>query len=175
VVVLGAGPIGNLIAQMARCRGGNVLITDISDFRLEKARECGIDLISNAQSESLPDAAKRVFGDQGFDVALDCAGVESTISAAIDTINKGGTIVIVAVFQEKPPVDLAVIGDRELRVVGTLMYQHADYEEAINRIGSGEVATAPLDSKHFPFEQFAEAYAFIEEQGTNCMKVFVDL
>jgi 2-desacetyl-2-hydroxyethyl bacteriochlorophyllide A dehydrogenase len=175
VVVLGAGPIGNLVAQMARCRGGTVLITDVSDFRLEKAGECGIELASNAQSESLADAASRAFAGSGFDVAFDCAGVEATVTAAIESVNKGGAIVVVAVFQEKPPVDLAVIGDRELRVIGTLMYQHGDYEEAIERIDTGEIATAPLDSKHFPFERFAEAYAFIDEQGTNCMKVFIDL
>jgi threonine dehydrogenase-like Zn-dependent dehydrogenase len=146
VVVLGAGPIGNLVAQMARCRGARVLVTDVSGFRLEKAKECGIDATSNAEQESLAEASKRVFGDDGFDVALDCAGVRPTISAAIDSVSKGGTVVIVAVFQERPPVDLAVIGDRELRVVGTLMYQHSDYEEAIKRIDSGEIATAPLDS-----------------------------
>jgi len=175
VVVLGAGPIGNLIAQMCRCRGANILITDISDFRLDKAKECGINAVSNAESELLDDASKRVFGNAGFDIAFDCAGEEATISAAVESINKGGTIMVVAIFKDRPRINLAVVGDRELSLVGTLMYQHCDYEEAVRRIAAGEIVTDPLDSKHFPFEQYASAYKFIDEQGPKSMKVFIDL
>ena len=55
VVVLGAGPIGNLVGQMCRARGANVLITDVSSFRVEKAGECGIEQTSNSVEESLAD------------------------------------------------------------------------------------------------------------------------
>jgi 2-desacetyl-2-hydroxyethyl bacteriochlorophyllide A dehydrogenase len=175
VVVLGAGPIGNLVAQMCRCHGARVLITDVSDYRLDVARRCGIDATSNATTEPLADAGSIAFGDAGFDLAFDCAGVEATISAAIDAINKGGTIVVVAVFENKPPVDLAVLGDRELTMTGTLMYQRPDYEEAIRRIATGDIVTQPLESKHFPLEQFADAYEFIEHEGERCLKVFIDL
>jgi threonine dehydrogenase-like Zn-dependent dehydrogenase len=175
VAVLGAGPIGNLVAQMCRCLGARVLITDISDFRLGVARECGIGATSNATLESLADAGQRAFGDAGFDLAFECAGVEGTISAAVAEINKGGTIVVVAVFEEKPALDLAVLGDRELTLTGTLMYQRPDYEEAIRRVAAGEIVTKPLESKHFPFEQYADAYDFIEREGERCLKVFIDL
>jgi 2-desacetyl-2-hydroxyethyl bacteriochlorophyllide A dehydrogenase len=175
VVVTGAGPIGNLVAQMCRCRGAHVLITDLSEFRLDRARECGLEVTSNATEEALPEASRRAFGNDGFDVAFECAGAEASVSAAIDAVSKGGAIVIVAVFQEKPPVDLAVIGDRELHLLGTLMYQHGDYEEAVRRIAAGDIRTAPLDSKHFPFEQYLDAYRYIEDQGADCLKVYIDL
>ncbi|MHC4148140.1 MAG: zinc-dependent alcohol dehydrogenase [Planctomycetota bacterium] len=59
-VVLGAGTIGNMVAQFVRCRGAkNILITDISDYRLEIAQKCGIENTSNAGKESLADAVKR--------------------------------------------------------------------------------------------------------------------
>jgi L-iditol 2-dehydrogenase/threonine 3-dehydrogenase len=160
---------------MCAYRGAHVLITDLSDFRLEKAKECGIEATSNASQEGLPEASQRVFGSQGFDVAFECAGAEASMSAAVESVNKGGAIVIVAVFQEKPPVDLAVIGDRELHLIGSLMYQHCDYEEAVNRIAAGDIRTGPLDSMHFPFERYLDAYHYIEHQGTKCLKVFVDL
>lgn len=175
VVVLGAGPIGNLVAQMCRACGANALITDISAFRLEKAEECGIPATSNADAESLPDAAKRVYGDAGFDIVFDCAGAQATIDAAVESVNKGGTIMVVAVYGEKPRVDMAVVGDRELRIVGTLMYRYCDYEEAVKRIASGCIITPPLDSKHFPFEEYMSAYRFIDEQGPRSLKVFIDL
>ena len=123
----------------------------------------------------MSDASQRVFGDAGFDIAFDCAGVQETIDAAVDAVNKGGTIVAVAVYEEKPRVDLAVVGDRELAIVGTLMYQHEDYGEAVRRIASGDIVTAPLESKHFPFERYASAYEYIDQQGSKTMKVFIDL
>ena len=175
VAVLGAGPIGNLTAQMCRARGARVLITDMSDFRLDVAGQCGIDSVSNARNESLKAASSRVFGESGIDVVFDCAGVQDTISAAVDTVNKGGTIVVVAVYGESPRVDLAVLGDHELSIVGTLMYQRADYEEAVRRIASGDVTIDPLDTRHFPFAEFASAYEFIDQEGERSMKVFIDL
>jgi threonine dehydrogenase-like Zn-dependent dehydrogenase len=175
VVVLGAGPIGNLAAQMCRARGATVLITDVSGFRLDKALECGIEATSNAAEESLAEASKRNFGKNGFEIVLDCAGVQATINAAVENVNKGGAIVAVAVYNEKPRVDMAVVGDRELSIIGTLMYQYRDYEEAVLRIASGEIVTTPLDSMHFPFQAYVDAYRFIDDQGPKIMKVFIDL
>lgn len=175
VAVLGAGPIGNLVAQMSRARGADVLITDVSDYRLRIAEQCGIEHTSNARNEPLSDASDRIFGPQGIQVVFDCAGVQATISAAVESVNKGGTIVIVAVYGERPRVDLAVVGDRELNIVGTLMYQYADYEEAVRRIASGDIRTRPLETRHFPFSEFAEAYAFIDREGERSMKVFIDV
>ncbi|RPI91959.1 MAG: alcohol dehydrogenase [Chloroflexi bacterium] len=130
VAVLGAGPIGNLIAQVARAAGAKVLLTDLSEYRLELAQQCGLENVSNAGKESLREASRRVFGDQGFSVALECVGVESTMTAAIETIEKGGTIIVVGVFGEKPRVDLGLVQDRELNLRGTLMYKREDYEKA---------------------------------------------
>ncbi len=175
IAVLGAGPIGNLVAQVCAARGAEVLITDVATFRLQVAEQCGIPAASSAEEEDLADASERVFGGRGFDVAFECAGVESTVRAAIETVNKGGTIVIVAVHGEEPRLPLALVQDWELQMVGTLMYRHEDYEEAVRLIAGGQIATDPLDSKHFPFEQFPAAYEFIEQQGVRCMKVFIDL
>ena len=176
VVVLGAGTIGNLVAQVVRCRGAKkILITDISDFRLKVAKKCGIDETSNAAKESLAEAAKRVFGDEGFDVALEAVGVEATMDAAVDNIEKGGTIVVLGVFGDKPRIDMSIVGDRELSLVGTLMYKHEDYEKAVELIASGKVITEPLVTKHFPFEQYPEAYKFVDAQGDKTLKVMIDL
>jgi len=176
VVVLGAGPIGNLVGQLVRCRAAKkTLITDVSDFRLDIARKCGIENTSNASTESLADAAKRVFGNEGFDIAFEAAGVEATLDAAIQNINKGGTIVAVGVFEEKPRVDMSVAGDREQIIIGTLMYKHEDYLKAVDLIAGGDVITEPLVTKHFPFEEYRQAYDFIEKQGDKSLKVMIDM
>lgn len=175
VAVLGAGPIGNLVAQVAKAAGAMVLITDVSEYRLEVARQCGLENVSNPANESLKDAKTRVFGADGFDVALECVGVEPTITAAIETIEKGGTLVVVGVFGEKPRVDMGLVQDRELNIHGTLMYKREDYIKAVALVSSGEVRTAPLISKHFAMEDYLEAYHFIDQARDKTMKVFIDI
>lgn len=175
VAVLGAGPIGNLVAQVARAEGAQILIVDVSAHRLQIARACGLTATSNAKEEKLADASRRVFGQNGFAVAFECVGVEPTITAAIETIHKGGTLVVVGVFGDKPRIDLGLVQDRELNLRGTLMYQRQDYHRAVELISYGSVITAPLMSKHFPFDEYLQAYRFIDEQGDKSMKVFIDV
>lgn len=175
VAVLGAGPIGNLIGQVARALGADVLITDISDFRLEVASKCGLKDVSNAKKETLAQASERVFGRKGFDVAFECAGVEATLAAAVASIEKGGTIVVVGVYGEHPRVNMGFVQDRELSLIGTLMYQYEDFVKAVRWMKKGAVAAAPLDSRHFPFEEYPEAYSFVDQQADKSMKVFIDL
>lgn len=175
VVVIGAGPIGNLVAQMARVRGAEVLIRDVSDYRLDIARQCGIPFTSNVRQESLKEGALRCFGETGFGVAFECAGVESALTEVVDAVAKGGAVVAVAVYEEAPRVDMSVVGDRELSIIGTLMYRKEDFVEAVERVSRGEVVIEPMCSRQFPFKQYADAYDFIEEQGERSMKVFVAL
>jgi len=175
VAVLGAGPIGNLVAQVARAAGAQVLITDLSAYRLEVAQKCGLTGTSNAKTETLAQASERVFGKDGFDVAFECVGVEPTLTAAVETIQKGGTLIVVGVFGEKPRIDMGLVQDRELNIRGTLMYQAHDYKRAVELIASGGVVTEPLMSKHFPFAAYLDAYRFIDQQGDKTMKVFIDV
>ena len=97
------------------------------------------------------------------------------MTAAIAGIQKGGTIVVVGVLGEKPRVDLGLVQDRELNLHGTLMYQHKDYEWAVELIASGSVRTDPLISRHFPLDHYLEAYKYIDGHREATMKVFIDL
>ena len=67
------------------------------------------------------------------------------------------------------------LGEHELNMFGSMMYRKEDYEEAVKMIDSGQIKTAPLISKHFPFEEYMEAYKYIEKQGDKAMKVMIDL
>ena len=175
VAVLGAGPIGNLVGQTARALGARVLVTDLSEHRLDIARRCGLVNVSSPRRETLAEASARVFGGDGFDLAFECVGVEATITSAIEAIQKGGTLVVVGVFAEKPRVDIGLVQDRELVLAGTLMYQRRDYEQAIALIESGAIATEPLMSRHFAMADFQEAYLFLETQRDQVMKIFIDI
>jgi L-iditol 2-dehydrogenase len=174
-LVLGAGPIGNLVAQVARAGGAKVLITDLSEYRLEIAQRSGLNLVCNPSQERVADAARRAFGDEGFDLAFECVGVEATLTDATENLQKGGTLVVVGVFGDKPRMDLGLVQDRELNIAGTLMYQRKDYERAVELIASGEVITEPLMSKHFKLDDFLDAYHYIEAERDKSMKVFIDV
>jgi 2-desacetyl-2-hydroxyethyl bacteriochlorophyllide A dehydrogenase len=175
VVVLGAGPIGNLVGQVASASGAKVLITDLSDFRLDIAKRCGLQHGINPNSVSLKEGSAKIFGESGFDIAFECVGVDATMKDAIENVQKGGTVVVVGVFGEKARIDLGLVQDRELSLVGTLMYKYEDYLKAVELIDAGDIITEPLFSKHFDFGKFADAYAFIDEQRDKTMKVFIDL
>lgn len=175
VVVTGAGPIGNLVAQFAQIRGANVLITDLSEFRLKKAKDCGIEYTCNPKEEQLEDCLEKVFGDAGFDVGFECAGVEIALDNLIQNVNKGGDVVAVAVYGDRPRVDVSILGDRELKLIGTLMYTHEDYEAAVKYLDNGALITEPLITKRFPFEDYLNAYKYIDDQGDQTLKVIIDL
>jgi len=175
VVVLGAGTIGNLIAQVAKVRGAaKVLITDIADYRLDVAKQCGVDYAINTQRQSLEDATDAAFGDGGFDLAFEAAGVESSLGSAVKAIEKGGMILVVGVYGKPPVVDMAVVGEHEIVLAGSMMYWRADWENAVKLLASS-IKIAPLVSRHFPFVAWADAYRYIEKNGASSMKVMVDL
>lgn len=176
VVVSGAGAIGNLVAQFARARGARkVLITDVSDYRLEVARACGIADTLNVAQTPLKEGVQAIFGEEGFQLAFEVAGVESSIRSLMECIEKGSRIVVVAVFAKDPALSMFHLGEHELTLVGTMMYRHEDYLEAVEQIAAGRIRLEPLVTDRFAFAQYDDAYRFIAANRERCMKVIVDL
>jgi len=176
VVVTGAGTIGNLIAQFAKARGAaRVLITDLSDFRLGIAEGCGLEYTANVSKESFEDAIERAFGSAGFQVGFEAVGVQATMDNLVDNIEKGGEIIVAGVFEEPPRINMAFVGEHELKIIGTMMYKHEDYEEAVKNIASGRICTEPLVTKHFPFAAYFDAYQYIDTKADKTMKVMIDV
>ena len=175
VVVSGAGTIGNLIAQFCIARGAkNVLITDVSDLRLAKARECGIKHTLNITKKTLKEAAQELFGEEGYQVGFEVAGVEVSIRSLMETIEKGSDIVVVAVFAKDPALSMFYLGEHELRLIGSMMYRHEDYLTAIDYVSKGIVNLKPLVSNRFAFEEYDDAYKFIDAHRETSMKVLID-
>jgi L-iditol 2-dehydrogenase len=176
VVVLGAGTIGNLVGQVAQASGAkSVLITDVSEYKLNKARTCGIKNVVNTKSVGLGDAILSTFGPDKADLILECVGVQETITQAVDNARKGSTIIVVGVFGKVPEVNLGLVQDRELSLIGTLMYQKRDYERAIDLVGSGKMKLDAMVTHRFAFDDYLEAYHAIEASHGEYMKVMIDL
>lgn len=176
VLVLGAGTIGNLTAQTAKAMGAEfVMITDVNEYKLAKAKACGIDFVINTAEEDLDQAIATHFGPTKADLILECVGVQPTVDQAIENARKGTTIVIVGVFGEKPTVDLGLVQDRELSLVGTLMYKKSDFEKGVELISTGKMCLDNLVTHRFKFDQYLDAYHTIEESNGEYMKVMIDL
>lgn len=176
VLVLGAGTIGNLVAQVAKASGAKrVMITDISEYKLNMAKACGIDFAFNPNQEDLGQAILRDFGPDQADLILECVGVQETITQAVGHARKGTTIVVVGVFGKKPEVDLGLVQDRELSLVGTLMYQKRDYARAIELVAGGKLCLDQMITHRFSFDEYLKAYETIEASKGHYMKVMIEL
>lgn len=174
IAVLGAGPIGILVAQAAKALGAeSVLITDISDYRLAKAKECGIDFTCNTRSADFGEAMISCFGPDKADIIYGCAGNDTTMGQAIRYARKGSTIILVAVYAGMATVDLAVLNDHELDLNTTMMYRHEDYVDAIQLVGEGKIHLRP--SCCFPFQDYQKAYAYFDTNRETTMKVLIDI
>ena len=176
VVVTGAGTIGNIVAQFALARGARkVLITDISDLRLKKAQECGIEHVANTSKEKFEDAVCRVFGDEMFQAGFEVSGAQPCITDLVANIEKGCHIILVGVFSKPPLVDLAIVDEHEITISGSMMYKHEDFEMAAELLQKGKINVKPLVTQRFPFEDYADAYKYIDNNREACMKVMIDM
>ena len=175
ILVLGAGPIGNLVAQTAKGLGAaKVMIADLNDFRLKKAGECGVDYLVNPGRQDLAAEVLDKFGaDERADAIFECAGSNATMDAAINIARKGTPLVVVAVFGKKVSLDLAKVNENELRLIGTARYVMEDFETAKDLVASGAVRLAPLVSDVVDFMEYDKAYKLIQNNPENTMKVIV--
>lgn len=176
IVVIGAGPIGNLVAQSAKGMGAaKVMVTDVSSLRLKKAEECGIDICVNTMEKDFGEALEEAFGPDKADIIYDCAGNNITMGQAIKYARKGSVIVLVAVFAGMAEIDLAVANDHELDIKSTMMYRHDDYIDAIRLVNEKKVQLKPLISKTFPFKEYLKAYKYIDDNRETTMKVIINV
>lgn len=176
IAVLGAGPIGILLAQSVKALGAKeVLITDISSYRLQLAKTCGADYAVNTRDEDFGEALVRCFGADKADVIYDCAGNDITLNQAIRCARKGSTLILVAVFADMAKADMAVLNDHELDLNSSMMYRHEDYVDAIRLVNEGKIRLKPLMSKHFAFTAYNDAYQYIDANRETTMKVLIDV
>jgi 2-desacetyl-2-hydroxyethyl bacteriochlorophyllide A dehydrogenase len=172
VLVFGGGPIGALIAMVARHRGARVVVSEVNPFRIEILRKLSIDVVDPAQD--LEAFVHAWTGGDGADVVFEVTGNPLAVRAMTDMVRVWGTISMVAIHGEPVPVDLYRFFARELTMHGSRLYARQDWEEAIGLAGSGAVTLATLVTHRIPLDSLQ---AGMEEalRGGPVMKVLVDL
>ena len=175
-VVLGCGPIGILLAQSLKALGADkVLVTDISDTRLELAKSVGADYAVNTLHRDFGEAMLEAYGPDKADVIFECAGSDITMEQAIQNARKGSMIVLVAVFGKRASVDLAKLNDSELDLNTSMMYRHEDFVDAIRLVNEGKILLKPLETAHFAFADYQKAYEYIDNNRETTMKIIIDV
>jgi 2-desacetyl-2-hydroxyethyl bacteriochlorophyllide A dehydrogenase len=157
VVVIGAGPIGLFVLVAARNAGAKVVVADLLPSKRERAERLGA---AGSFDPTAPDAVEAALALLGGPAAvvIDCVARESSVAQAVDLVDKGGAIMIVGVAAGAVPVRLDLIQDRELALIGNLMYVREDYTAANDLLASGVVPIDEIITARFGFEQSAQAF-----------------
>ncbi len=171
VVVIGAGPIGILVALEAKLKGAHVIVSEINPFRINLARELGLEVV-NPMETDLPAYVSEKTGTAGADVIFEVTGQAPGAEMMTRLARSRGRIVIVGIFAEPVPVNLGQFMWRELRVHGVRLYEPEDFETAIPLVASRAVPFEKLISDVRPLERIQDTFEEIE-RGANFMKVLL--
>lgn len=159
VAILGGGPIGLFVLLAAiRAGAGSVVVGDPLKTKRARAERIGAaGSFDVAAADGVTDAVKLLEGPAH--VVFDCVSRESSVRQAVELVGKGGKIMVVGVASGPTPVPLHLIQDRELSLIGNLMYVQEDFKTAIDMLAQGDIPLEEFITGTFPLEAAAEAFA----------------
>lgn len=172
VVVIGGGPIGILNALVARNAGGDVLVSEVNQFRVNLARELGLNAINPAEDDLFAHVDEWT-GGAGADVVFEVSGTAIGAETMTKIARTRGRIVIVAIFADAPKVDLFQFFWRELQMRGVRVYEPQDYDEAIQLAADGALPLEQLITERYPLTKLQTAFEQIAS-GAEVMKILVN-
>ncbi|KPB00282.1 molecular chaperone GroES [Ahrensia marina] len=138
VLVIGGGPIGMLIALVARHAGANVTISEINENRLAYAQKLGFETL-NPKSDDVAKLVHERTGGKGADVVFEVSGSQPGVDLMTEAAAVRGRIVMVAIHASKPQIDMFKFFWRELELIGARVYLKSDYEQAMTLLAEGVV------------------------------------
>ena len=172
VLVCGAGPIGLVNMMVAKAAGASVTITDISQERLNKAKELGADTIFHVISKDIRKTAEDIAHLTGFaDLTIECTGVESSIGVGIWATKPGGSYVQVGYGKAEVSFPIVAVGIKEIDIYGIFRYAN-NYPTALSLVETGAVDVKGLITHRFPLKDALKAFE-ITKAGTG-VKVIID-
>jgi (R,R)-butanediol dehydrogenase / meso-butanediol dehydrogenase / diacetyl reductase len=171
-VVIGGGPIGLLIALVAREEGARVLVSEVNGDRLAFARALVFET-ADPSSEDVVERVNSMTGQAGADVVFEVSGSAAGALQMSRLAAIRGRIVVVAIFPDPQPVNLFDFFWKELQLRGARVYEPEDYERAIELLAARELPLDRLVTAVEPLERLPAVFAE-QAEGSSAMKILVD-
>ena len=172
VVVLGGGPVGLLIAQVAQQEGAQVLVSEVNEVRRAFAEERDLRTINPLQSDIEAQVRAWTQG-KGADVVFEVSGV----AAAVETMTRiacvRGRICVVAIHSTAPPVALFDFFWKELQMVGARVYEAQDFEKAIGLVAEGKIDIDSIVTSINPIDRVGRAFESMDGNPAG-MKALIE-
>ncbi|MGC5031397.1 zinc-dependent alcohol dehydrogenase [Micromonospora sp. DT229] len=170
-VVIGAGPVGLLIATVARATGAEVTVLELDPRRRELAAEIGLSTVDPGTVDVVG-YLHEITGGAGAEVVYEVSGSAAGVRTATELLAVRGRLVVVAIHPTPREVDLHRIFWRELELIGVRVYEHADYVEAVRLVHGAQVPVDRLISRIVPLTEVAQAFEALAAGGD--VKVLID-
>ncbi|MFC1491035.1 zinc-binding dehydrogenase [Nitrospinota bacterium] len=172
VAVLGAGPIGALIAMVVRAAGAiRVALVEPNPFRRELMQSVGFRVIDPTQEDPVAAVAAECGEDDGCDVVFDAAGTRDTPAQATRMVRTQGRVVLVAQYREEPWLDIGHARKREVNFISIRAHNYEDYRAALALIASRRVDVRPLVTHELTLDDMPRMFKTLGEGGGPLMKV----
>ncbi len=173
VIVLGGGPIGMLVALVAQQAGAEVIVSEINPYRVELARNIGLEAVNPSETDLIELVMQRTKG-AGADIVFEVSGSQAGADIMTELLRTRGLAVIVAIFAQKPQIDLFRFFWRELRLQGVRVYESQDFAEAISLAARGALPLDGLISDIRPLSALRSGFEDMEKGG-QVMKILLEL
>lgn len=178
VAVIGAGPVGLLIAAAAQASGaGHVVVVGTRTERLALARRLGADATVNARTTADMTADVRAaFGGNRPDLVIEAAGNTTAQQEAVRLVRRGGRVVLAGACGASASVTVLADEDLLTREVDLLpsFLSAGGYEPAISLLARNALPFAELVTHTFALDEVSEAFALIESRGDGVVKAVMD-
>lgn len=160
VLITGAGPIGLMAAAVARHAGArHVMVTDVSEERLELARKVGADLALDVSGATVADGQRALGLREGFDVGLEMSGRPEALRDMIANMTHGGRIAMLGLPSEEFPVDWSRIVTSMITIKGIYGREMFETWYAMSVLLEGGLDLAPVVTGRYDHRDFEAAFA----------------
>ncbi|MER7107722.1 L-threonine 3-dehydrogenase [Streptomyces sp. NPDC000229] len=173
VLITGAGPIGIMAAAVARHAGArNVVITDVSESRLELARKVGATLAVNVAESSIGEAQRQLGLREGFDIGLEMSGRPEAMRDMVANMTHGGRIAMLGLPAEEFAVDWSKIVTSMITVKGIYGREMFETWYAMTVLLEGGLDLSPVITGSYGYQDFDAA--FDEAAAGRSGKIILD-
>lgn len=176
VLIMGAGTIGILHAQLAKIKGANkVIVSDMSEFKLQKALNVGCDYAINIKEKNIIDEVNKITDGQGVDVIVIAAGVSSLVADAVNMVRRAGKIIVFSGFDKNKLVTLDVsrFFKDEISIIGTYSVTPYEFPEALDLLEKRKLNTKEMITHVYPLNKLSEAIDISTNPEQPVLKVII--